>query len=136
MKKIKYDVEIFRMEKSVDGTLGTVRIDNELFCTTLELPEKQNLPNISCIPSGKYTCKRVMSPKFGETFQVMDVPKRSHILFHAGNTVADTAGCILLGKYPAKLKGHRAVLNSGNTFKAFLAKFKDREEFSLIIREV
>lgn len=87
--------------KSFPGcTLGTLRIQTRNLvweCKTLELPWLNNEPQISCIPKGTYTCRRLNSVKFGETFQIRDVPGRSGILFHAGNTAKDTRGCILLG---------------------------------------
>ena len=62
------------------------------FATTLERPWKNNQRGISCIPAGFYECRRVKSPKFGDTFQVMHVPNRSEILFHKGNLEDDTHG--------------------------------------------
>ena len=38
------------------------------------------------------------SPKFGpNTWEVCDVPDRTHILFHAGNRASDVQGCIAPG---------------------------------------
>ena len=54
-----------------------------------------NKPNISCIPAGNYIIKPVNSPKFGLTYEVCDVKGRTHILFHKGNFVDDSLGCIL-----------------------------------------
>jgi hypothetical protein len=51
---------------------------------------------------------------------VLNVPGRTLILFHAGNRVGNTEGCILLGETIGKLSGNRAVLNSGVTFKRFM----------------
>lgn len=64
---------------------------------TLELPDKGNLPSVSCIPAGAYKVQKHLSPKFGNCFQIMDVPDRSLILFHAGNFYYQTEGCILTG---------------------------------------
>lgn len=92
-----------------------------------------NKPNQSCIPSGLYRCKAVVSPKFGATYEVTKVPGRSHILFHAGNTEEDTQGCLLLGSSfgalvradeddPAKPRVTKwGVVDS----KKALARFKD-----------
>ena len=77
-------------------TLGKLRGDGWMLCT-LENPWIDNEPYISCIPFGTYTCKRVDSPRFGNTFQIMEVADRSHILFHWGNYEKDTMGCVLLG---------------------------------------
>jgi hypothetical protein len=66
----------------------------------------------------------------------MDVPGRSYILFHKGNTDDNTEGCILLGQYYGKLAGNRAILNSGNTFDEFMKILDGYDEFSLTIREI
>lgn len=129
-------VKLVRLETSSQGTLGALVIDGRAFCATLEPEDKNNAVNISSIPAGEYVCARTKSPRFGETFEVLDVPGRTHILFHAGNTDADTHGCILLGRYWGKLRGDRAVLNSGKTFKDFLVNMANENEFKLTIKEV
>ena len=129
------NITIIRLEESSQGTLGALRINGRLFCATLELPDKGNAANISRIPPGKYIAAKTRSPRFGETFEVLDVPHRSHILFHAGNTKDDTQGCILLGRKWGVLKSERAVLNSGATFRDFLAILADHDEFNLTVEE-
>ena len=54
-------------------------------------------------------------------------------MFHSGNTEYHTEGCVLLGQYPGKLGENRAVLNSGATFKRFMERMKNHEEFDLEI---
>lgn len=54
---------------------------------TLERPWKDNASNVSCIPSGIYTCRPYSSPKYPDVYEVTNVPKRDHILFHSGNRV-------------------------------------------------
>lgn len=65
---------------------------------TLELPWKNNKTRTSCIPEGEYNAAWHLSPKFGWTYKIFNVPGRSEILFHAGNYPSNTLGCILLGK--------------------------------------
>jgi len=130
-------VELIRLEdRNHYGTFGVLKIDKEVFCVTLEPPDRLNRVNVSCIPAKQYRCTRVMSPTFGETFEVMNVPGRSHILFHAGNVLADTAGCIILAQHYGKLAGDRAVLNSGATFHVFMGMMQDENIFHLTITEV
>lgn len=129
-------VELIRLEEYQEGTLGILKIDKQFFCCTLEPNDRENRTSVSSIPAQQYKCKRYHSDKYPNTFQVMDVPDRDYILFHAGNTEDDTEGCILLGQYPGKLRHNRAVLNSGQTFHQFLAIMEDVKEFSLTIREV
>jgi len=120
-------VELIRLEESEKGTVGVLKVDKEVFCFTLEPPDILNRQSISSIPAQQYICRRHKSEKYN-TFQVMNVPDRTNILFHPGNTVSDTAGCILLGSEIGKLKGDRAVLNSGITFKGFMEEIGTRED--------
>ena len=91
-------LDLIRVGSSLRGTQGVLRYGAVSFALTLERPWQDNQPNVSCIPSGRYRCQRVRSPKFGNTFEVTNVPQRSHILFHSGNTLEDTHGCILVGE--------------------------------------
>lgn len=130
-------LELIRLEESeAYGTFGVLRIDKEVFCVTLEPADKLNAPFVSSIPCQQYTCSRYNSPKYGETFIVDKVPNRSNVLFHAGNTIDDTAGCILLAQHFGKLVGDRAVLNSGLTFDTFMSKMSGVMQTKLTIYEV
>lgn len=129
-------VRLIRVEESNQGTFGNLLICSQVFCVTLECPDKLNECNISSIPAQQYQCLRIHSPQFGETFEIVDVPGRSHILFHAGNIVSSTSGCIILAQYFGKLYGNRAVLNSGKTFKKFMEIMKDTDIFNLTIKEI
>jgi len=129
-------VELIRLEENEQfGTFGVLRIQKQVFCVTLEPPDRLNKIKYSSIPAQQYTCERYNSPKFGETFMVMDVPGRTNILFHPGNFVEDTEGCIILAGHFGKLRGDRAVLNSGNTFKHFMNVMEDQNKFHLTIYE-
>jgi hypothetical protein len=128
-------VTLIRYDEDKDGTFGVLIVDGRPFASTLEPLDKGNASNISCIPAGEYVCGIVDSPRFGRTFEVQDVPGRDHILFHSGNVLEHTHGCILLGEYEGKLKGDRAVLNSGATFHRFLGLCVGLTEFRLEIVE-
>ena len=121
-----------RIHGDETGTYGAI-IDYRPFAVTLEDPWKDNLPNISCIPSGIYTCERIVSPKFGNTFQIMDVPNRTHILFHRGNTQEDTQGCILLGEKYEPVAGKPGIQFSGQGYREFMGKLTGINEFELVI---
>ena len=137
-------LEIIRVEHSETGTFGTLSIDGQAFCVTLELPYRGNMNNVSCIPPGLYQCQRTLSPliekitggKWDQTFEITGVPARSRILLHSGNTVQDTHGCVLVASSFGKLKGERAVLNSGATFDLFMTVTRNIKAFGLTIREV
>jgi len=133
-------LELIRLEEDTDyGTFGILKINKVVFCVTLEPHDEGNAPFVSSIPAQQYLCKRVVSPKFGETFEVTNVPNRSSILFHAGNAKGDTTGCVLLGEHFGKLRAYtetRGILNSGKTMQGFLYMTRGRNVLHLTIREV
>lgn len=130
-------VELIRLSTDHDqGTFGVLLIDKTCFCVTLEPPDQLNAKEISSIPTGQYTCTPYSSAKYPGVYQVLNVPGRSRILFHKGNVKKNTKGCIILGQYFDKLKGERAVLNSGVTFRKFRAIIGDGGDFHLTVKEV
>jgi len=129
-------VDILRREESAKfGSFGILSVQKEVFCVTLEPPDLLNLKNVSSIPAQQYLCERYSSPKYPDTFQVMDVPGRNYVLFHAGNDIADTMGCIITAQHFGKLRGNRAVLNSGKTFNSFMKLMGNYKQFKLTIVE-
>ena len=95
-------------------TLGTLVID-DLTIQTLERPWLNNEPNRSCIPEGTYQCGFMEcsgSGKYRRVWHVQDVTGRTAILFHAGNLIEDSLGCILVGLSHGYLAGKEAVLSS------------------------
>jgi len=83
------------------STIGKLFINGEFFCDTLENPYINNERNISCIPAGLYKVRLRLARESATRdylhLLVQDVPNRSYILFHRGNTAKDTSGCILVG---------------------------------------
>lgn len=128
-------VEIVRLEESDLGTFGALRLNKRLVCATLEPPDRENAADVSSIPAQQYRCLRTVSPRFGETFEVADVPGRSHVLFHPGNTVGNTHGCILLGGGWGPVGGERGVLASRAAFAGFMELLAGRDAFHLTIYE-
>lgn len=126
--------EIVRLESTPEAVLGALLLDGRLFCLTLEPPDLGNAPKVSCIPPGRYPCRAAASPRFGRAVAVAGVPGRSGILFHAGNTAADTQGCILLGSRPGTLEGRRALLGSAEAMRAFLEAVGRDPDLELVVR--
>lgn len=127
---------IVRLEESeYYGTFGALKFEDEVVCWTLEPPDFANEPMKSCIPAQQYMCCRTTSRTFGNTFLLRHVPGRSNILFHPGNLVKDTEGCILLGEKIGELSGDRAVLSSRAAFDRFMDLLNGINEFKLTITE-
>lgn len=113
-------VTIMRLEHGLSECLGVLLLDGCLWCYTLEKPWRDNRNDISCIPEGYYICEKYDSMDHGPSFQVKNVPGRSHIILgHIGNTAKDTTGCILFGNIPGRIDADRAVMNSRKTMAAW-----------------
>lgn len=91
-------------DKGLLGTLSMAGAEWEFKCLTLELPWRDNRPNISCIPAGTYSAHRRHGSK-GHRWYLENIEDRSGVMFHVGNWAgdksagfkSDTRGCILLG---------------------------------------
>ena len=118
------------------GTTGKLLIPAKkpVLLYTLEPPGNQNKKDISCIPKGTYTCIQVISPTFGKTYQVVDVPNRDNILFHCGNFLFNTHGCIFLCLSLTNRLGEDMLLNSKIAFSKFLDTLLPLKEFTLEIK--
>ena len=83
------------------STIGKLYLNGELMCDTLENTWLDNQRNISCIPAGQYNVRLRLARESATRdylhLLVQEVPNRSYILFHIGNTAKDTQGCILVG---------------------------------------
>lgn len=130
---------IIRCEHSPVGALGVLLFNGEIFCYTLQ-PDAYD-PQRFYIPAGQYIARRFNGTKWKDTFEIVrpgtnGVDGHTALLFHSGNIEEHTYGCILLGETVGKLKGNRAVLNSGNTFKTFLKYTENVNSFPLTIIDV
>lgn len=129
-------VRLVRLETNYRyGTFGTLMLDNEVFCVTLEPYDRNNAKFISNIPAQQYLCKKIKSPRYGRTFEITGIQGRSNVLFHAGNYSYNTRGCIILAQHYGKIQGVRAILNSGDTFRKFMKKVGHLKSFQLTITE-
>lgn len=102
--------------------IGNLLVDGKKLCHTLEPPRHRNHP---CIPAGRYKVVVNYSPKYKKNMpRLLDVPGRSGILIHTGNTAADTLGCILVGENLVVGK----VLNSRATFNKLFPLIQAADE--------
>jgi len=124
-------LKIQRICTGIHGTFGVMMQNGWPFALSLEDPWLNNRPFESCIPTGLYKCKRIISPKFGTTFEVQNVEDRTHILFHVGNTIDDVSGCIAVGEEFGVFNGHPSVMGSSRGFMDFMGRYSKYKEFEL-----
>lgn len=121
MKKLKLLRRYFE-----DCTLGTLVFPTGESFAIMENPAKDNKTNISCIPEGTYALSLRASPVVERTskgmhkhgWEVTNVPSRSYIMFHVGNYVRNTDGCLLVGK-DFSYHNEFMVTHSINSFDEF-----------------
>lgn len=101
-----------------------------LACVTLERPWRDNQPKVSCIPAGIYQVVITLSPKFGRLMpHLLNVPGRTEIECHWGNTVVDTDGCILTGTTETQYGIAWSRLAFGKLFPWLTAALKGGDVF-------
>ena len=131
---------LIRQEFSADASFGVLLLRKQIFCYTLELAWNENIQNHSSIPCGLYPFVRRDSwrgsQKYGHTYQVMDVPGRTDILIHPANWSHELLGCFATGQTIAKMRGERAIINSGGTFRALMKALAGVNETTIQIMEV
>lgn len=127
-------VELKRVEKTEDATIGVLQVNGLAICWTFEEPWRDNETDVSCIPTGEYPLVLEFSPsKKRELWTIKDVPGRSYVRIHTGNTVDDTQGCPLTGTTPDRLNGKRAVLGSRLAFDKFMAAMNGSSRAEIVI---
>lgn len=128
-------VTIERLQDEGTQTRGILRVGS-FSAKTIELPWKNNQPNISCIPKGTYQVRWTFSPRFLKyTYEIQNVPHRSGIRIHSANYARQLNGCVALGDRFADIDkdGKLDVANSRITIKAFEDKM-NRKQFTLIVK--
>ena len=102
-------------------TVGELTLD-DFRCLSLELPDRDNQEDISCIPAGIYDYYLRNSPKNGYVLELRNVPGRSYIQIHSANFTRQIQGCILVGDSLKYLDNDSIldVTNSKATLKRLL----------------
>lgn len=117
------NLKVKRIYKGKDYTIGKLYINDVYFCDTLE--DKVRILNSyedkvdahTAIPMGVYKIKLTYSPHFKCILpELINVDFFKYIRIHAGNTIDDTAGCILVGEN--KIKGK--LVNSKKTINKLM----------------
>lgn len=107
-------------------TIGTLHIEGADLPVlyTVERPWLNNKPRASCIPAGTYRFVPHNGTKFKNVWRLENVPGRSAILIHIGNTANAVIGCIAVGLRRAKFGGRPGVADSSkaiNLLRSYMA---------------
>ena len=94
------NLRVIREPSTVAATMGILLIDGVFTCWTLEdVVRPVKIPGETAIPAGRYDVRLSLSQRFQKVLpEVLAVPGFTGIRVHAGNTQADTHGCVLVGR--------------------------------------
>ena len=97
------NLRVIREPSTAAATLGILLIDGVFTCWTLEdVVRPVKIPGETAIPAGRYDVRLSLSQRFQKVLpEILAVPGFTGIRIHAGNTQADTAGCLLVGRIRA-----------------------------------
>ena len=138
MSKAKKYITIVRCSKERYSTIGLL-LGFGLPFPTLELPWRDNLPQVSCIPAGGYDCKvrpcsQGISAGLGLAIEVTGVPGRSDILIHVGNTPKNIKGCVLVGeRFGDDINYGTIVVSSRVAYRRIMKDVKEGDEYFLTV---
>lgn len=118
------ELKVIRDQFTEKSTLGTLLIDSEFFCFTLEDRRRADgvkVKHETCIQPGTYEVAITFSNRFRRMLPLLlNVPGFDGIRIHPGNTNVDTSGCLLVGK----TRGTDVINSSRLAFDALFAKIK------------
>ena len=97
------NLRVIREPSTAAATLGILLIDGVFTCWTLEdVVRPVKIPGETAIPAGRYDVRLSLSQRFQKLLpEILAVPGFTGIRIHAGNTQADTHGCLLVGRIRA-----------------------------------
>lgn len=126
-------IEVVRQIFTETSTIGSLIIDGEFFCYTLEdkvreIPgvpvEKWKKQDVTAIPRGTYNMIVNYSVAFKKALPLIcDVPGFTGVRIHSGNSAEHTEGCILVGF----TKSTNWIGDSRKAFDALFAKIKQNK---------
>ena len=114
------NVTLERFAYAPVGTFGLLTLP-EFRCFTVERPWLGNEVRVSCIPEGEYEMRLGRFNRGGyPAYELLDVPGRTLIKIHRGNTMNDLLGCIAPGRELGFVDNLWAVTNSTKAYGDFM----------------
>ena len=124
-------IEIKRLHKTANSTIGEMTINGVWECYTLEDIERTvKIKSETAIPKGTYKIIINQSNRFKRLLPLLlDVPNFEGVRIHAGNTNHDTEGCILVGRTRSK----DFIGQSKKAFDSLFTKMQKAKDITLTI---
>tara|TARA_R110000787_G_scaffold238381_1_gene344672 strand:- start:23 stop:445 length:423 start_codon:yes stop_codon:yes gene_type:complete len=133
-----------RYESTEGGTRGRLfkSLDSEPWLYTIEQPNRDNSPFVSCIPAGVYTVTPHDSPKHGPCLLIIGGTvsedkghsARYACLFHVANWADQVEGCVGVGGGEHETDRGPMVTGSRDAMAELLADVTETTQ--LIVRHV
>lgn len=126
-------LKLVRTDKSEAGIFGELLDEaGNLIAVTLEHAYLVGGEWTAKIPPDTYVCGRGLHKLHGmtnffETFQILEVPNCTNILFHWGNYNKDSEGCVLLGS----ARSVDMITHSRATWTVFMQMLEGERTFTL-----
>jgi len=124
-------IEVKRLHRTENSTIGELLIDGVWECYTLEDKERDvKIKSETAIPKGTYKVIINRSNRFKRLLPLLlNVPNFEGVRIHSGNTNHNTEGCILVGRTRSK----DFIGQSRKAFDSLFAKMQKAKEITLII---
>lgn len=150
------ELHLYRLSSNTDSTLGAMYSvssigDKTFLCFTLEDEyREEKVMAETRIPAGTYDiCLRTIGGyhhRYENRFRdihkgmlwLQDVPNFEYILIHCGNTEEHTAGCLLVGYDPKRVRGgeyelYKSTMAYMNIYPAIAQALEDGENVTIKI---
>jgi hypothetical protein len=136
------EVRLIRLSTGDEGTFGKIQAKGKTWISG-ELPWRENAPETSCIPPGRYKGEWTWSPRLKrKLYTIFPVSHRAGIRIHSANLMGDRnrgfvsqlRGCIAVGKKLGVMDGQRCILLSVVALRE-LESVLDYKPFMLTVEE-
>ncbi len=141
---MKVNIKLIREKRTKQSTIGSIFINDEFFCYSLEDFDRDankdgdlndsgeaKVYGETAIPSGKYTVKLSISTRFKRILpEILNVVGFEGIRIHRGNKALDSHGCILVGYQ----RGDDFIGTSAKCEEDLVKKLKEFTEIEIIIQ--
>ena len=124
-------IEVKRLYKTENSTIGELTIDGKFECYTLEDKERTvKIKGETAISKGTYKVIINQSNRFKKLLPLLlNVPNFEGVRIHPGNSNHDTEGCILVGQSISK----DYISKSRKAFEKLFKKMQSAKEITLTI---